>query len=212
MEPFQATINGKTVDLSVPINKAEARAMRGEVSRRVSRKVQDDWELCGWLYHTKQAQVKDGNEAIAFYEYCGYDSWEDYVEKEVGMVVSAAKRYVRVWTKFAVELGSVLDTGLIVNVTKMIRLSNYPQLSEKNVNRLLKRAAKMDDEEIAAIMDPDRASAQVTFHYHPRLDTHRRKAFRLLTEEYGEDVTKGNLFIELAKFYVQAKTKKRKTG
>lgn len=211
MEPFQATINGKTIDLSVPINKAEARAMRGEVSRRVKRKVQDDWELCGWLYHTKNVEVKDGKETMAFYEYCEYEDWESYVEDEIGLVVSMAKRYVRVWTRFAVELGSVLDTSLIVNITKMIRLSHPNSgMTEKNVNKWLKRAATMDDDEIASIIDPRRSTTQVTFHYHPTQDTHHRKAFRMLAEEFGDEITKGNLFINLCKEYVQNRNKKRK--
>ena len=206
MEPFKATINGKTIDLSVPINKAEARAMRGEVSRHVKRKVQNDWELCGWLYHTKNVQVTEGKDTMAFYEYCDYEDWEGYVEQEIGMVVSTAKRYVEVWQKFAIELGEVLDTSLIVDITKMIRLRHY--VDEKNVNKTLKHAAKMDNDEISGIIDPDRAIAQVTFHFHPNQDSYHRRAFRLLAKEYGEGITKGNLFINLCKKYV----KSQKTG
>lgn len=218
MEAFQVIVNGKTIDLSEPINKTDARALRKEVSRRVRQKIEDDLELCRWLYQTRHALVQDGDENLTFWEYCEYEDWQSYVEQEVGMVGPVAEQYVRVWAKFAVELGEHFDPSLAVNIRKMIHLANQPYgaINEKNVNRLLKRAASLGIDDLAALIDPNgewqRSRKHVTYHFRRQDDRHRRQAFRMLHEEFGEDMTEGGAFIELCKWYVQSKNLKKKRG
>jgi hypothetical protein len=218
MEALEVTINGKKIGLDEPISKTDARALRKEVSRRAARKTQDDLELCRWLYQTRHALVKDGDENLRFFEYCEYEDWQSYVEQEVGMIGPVAEQYARVWAKFAVELGDHFDPSLAVNIRKMIHLANQPYgaINEKNVNKLLKRAATLGIDDLAALVDPQgewqRSRKHVTYHFRRQEDRHRRNAFKLLREEFGEDMTEGGLFVELCKFYIQAKNLKKKKG
>ena len=215
MQALQVTINGKTIGLDEPIGKGDARALRREVSRRANAKTQDDLELCRFLYQTRHTLVKEGDENLRFFEYCEYEDWQSYVEQEVGMIGPVAEQYVRVWAKFAVELGDVFDPSLAVNIRKMIHLASQPggALNEKNVNKMLKRAATLGIDDLAALLDPQgewaRSRKHVTYHYPSKDDRTRRQAFRMAHEEFGEDITEGRLFIELCKFYVQAKNLKK---
>jgi len=91
------------------ISKQDALSIRRNVKSLASKKIDVDLALCEQLYYSKETLVISGSDAVSFHQYCGYDTWKEYVEHEVGMTAPKARRLVEVHAKYFVELKGIFN-------------------------------------------------------------------------------------------------------
>jgi hypothetical protein len=136
---------------TVSANKLRARARALTESETIAR-----LEMAQVVHELYYGEVTIGGSEVPLYRFFGFESWFDYVEKEIGLHVSTAVNYRIVWDVFGVKLDGAWDKALLANVsfTKLRAIANVVDV--RNVNAWLRRAAKLtccavDDEVQAAL-------------------------------------------------------------
>ena len=83
-----------------------------------------------------------GKQEVPLYSVWGFESWEEYVETELGFHYSTATGYVNVWDTFFVRFGDTVDKTLLPkSITKLKALAKVVKHSD--VNAWLRKANKM---------------------------------------------------------------------
>lgn len=94
---------------SKSIDKRASDKLRADVRGTAKRQGALDWELAALLYQTFTATVRVGDSFLPVYQEWGWQTWEDYVETEVGLHKRTAKSYVLVYETFEIKLKGAYD-------------------------------------------------------------------------------------------------------
>ena len=113
-------------------------------------------DVCWACYESNVAMTRDGNgELVYCWQTWGHDTWESYVGKELDLHLTTAYSFAKIWEVFMVQLEGAWDRELLLGITKM-RLLSSANLTKKNVNSWLRRAATMTCRELrAAVYETD---------------------------------------------------------
>ena len=124
--------------------KKEADALRKRTVDTNAIVTDAQFDLGEHLYNTYYETVKDSEYGeIAVWSSWGYDSWEEYVEVELGLHWTTARKYRKVYEIFWVDLNGAWGVDeLPESMTKMITLTQVP-LTKKNLNGWLTKARSL---------------------------------------------------------------------
>lgn len=155
-------------------------------------------DLCQAIYESDSTVVKIDGDYVPVWKVWGFKTWEDYIGKEVGMHITTAYCYRKVYSVFYDKLAGAWDTDLLLPVTKMKLLSSA-KLTKGNVNKWLKKAAGMTCRELAAAVyeteELRSLSLSVTNAQLKRANKCFDEARSLYTK--GEEMTRGELLIQM---------------
>lgn len=111
-------------------------------------------QLAEVLYHTFWDTVRSEEYEIPIWEIWKFESWNDYVEGELGLHTTSARQLRHVHETFEVQLAGKWDRSLVASVTKMKALCRVVRPGD--VNDWLRRAKKLTccqlDEAINAVL------------------------------------------------------------
>lgn len=166
------------------------------------------------VYESDVQMVRNGSGQL---EYCwkvwGYDTWEDYVGKELDMHVTTAYAFKKIWEVFWVDLAGAWDESLLLGVSKM-RILTAAALTKQNVNKWLKKAATMNCRllraEVFGTEELKSFTAIVSASNLQRLN----KIIDQGRNTFGEDLTRGEVLTNILKSWADdhPKTRLRKVG
>jgi hypothetical protein len=140
---------------AAPLTSRQTEQFRDKINNIVGSGRAASMELCWAAYESDVNMTRVNGELVFCWSTWGYDSWEDFVGKELDLHVTTAYAYKRIWEVFYVDLAGCWDTGMLLGITKMRHLTSAP-LTKSNVNTWLKRAKKLTCRELVAqIYDRD---------------------------------------------------------
>jgi len=120
----------------------QAEDLRKKVARVRATLAEAHIEMCETLYETFFNTVNDEDgKFVAVWKEWGFESWEDFVEEEVGMHKETGAAYRRVWEVFYIDLAGHWDEKHLVSITRMKTLCPY--VTKRNVESWLKKAKTM---------------------------------------------------------------------
>jgi hypothetical protein len=202
---FSVTIGSKRFDLESPITKANARALDREIVSCAQRKRKLDLEFCKWMYHSKYTMTKSNGQSMHLWEVYDFDTWEEYVEQRVGITAPRAQQFVNVYSKYCVELGNVFDPKSVIDIRKMVSMAHL--VDEDNVNKMLARAATMSHAELKALTIGQfmKDRRYITYSFNKGQDRTRMRVMRKAREEFGKDLSDGELTLRIMKEWYEGK-------
>jgi hypothetical protein len=187
------------------LSKKDALSIRREIKAIAESKIGIDLSFCEHIFYSKKSYVIASSGSIPFYQYCGYPSWREYIENEVGTTVNKANKYSAVYSKYFVELENVFDASKhAIDISKMIYL--LPIINEKNCISLLKKAKSASKE---TLKDLNSTSAVKATHksISYRIDFKEaklvEKAMKLARQDFGEELTDGQIFVAIMAEYME---------
>lgn len=131
--------------------RSQAKNLRSEIRKAVAENIGNDLEMCQRLFYTRVAFIEDGRTTIPFFAYCGYDSWEEYVTQDLGILYKRARKWSDVYSKYYIELASVFDPKKhSIDINKMILLMKH--VSVDNLDAMISAAKNATKEEIKAVL------------------------------------------------------------
>jgi len=164
-------------------------------------------ELCWAAYESDVSMTRDSKGELVFcWKAWGYDSWEEFVGKELDLHVTTAYAYKKIWEVFYVELAGAWDVSLLLGITKMRHVSNVEGLTKSNVTAWLKRAKKMTCRELVPLVynQPEKFSFAVPLTARQMKTT--KKALDQAKTVYGnEKMTRGEAITEILQEWMQMK-------
>src|SRR5690606_33217337 len=102
------------------IGSKQAASFRKQLKDAASSKKTLDINFCALIWSAKNTSVMHNNEPIPFYEYCKYNSWNDFSQKELNLTGKTANNYAKVHQAFAVNLGKAeIAKKHILPISKM---------------------------------------------------------------------------------------------
>jgi len=110
--------------------------------------------LAETLFEIYYGGVVVGREEIPLYQAWKYDTFHDYVESELGMHGSTARRYVHVHDTLVLGAG-VEQERLPKSITKLMQLSRIAQSPGRSVKGWLKRANELTCCDFEAAVDEE---------------------------------------------------------
>jgi hypothetical protein len=167
---------------------------------RATSKFDADLDFCKWLYLTANAMVTTSDDTIPFYEWSGHESWKAYVEKEVGITVGHARKYVRVHQTFIIDLKGVFDKRKhAIHLNKLIALA--PMVDEDNLEQYIEEAKEMTAAEFRALTVEgwDLTHKNVGYSFPRNQDKVRMRAFKAARKLFGEDMTDSEVFLKICR-------------
>lgn len=175
----------------------QSEELRRRIKDVVSSHKKASLDLCEVIYESDVQMTRVKGDYVYCWKAWGFESWEDYVGVEIGMHMTTAYAYKKIWEVFCVDLVGAWDVGLLQPITKM-RLLSAALLNKKNVNAWLRKAATMNCRELrAAVYDTEELrhfSIEVS-------DPQLNRINRVLEQGravYGE-VSKGQLLANILK-------------
>ena len=131
------------------LTKRGADELRKKINGIVENTAKASMDVCWALYETERATVNIGGKVMFVFEAWGFKEWGDYVGHELHLHPTTAFAYRKVWEVFYVDLAGAWDKNLLLPITKM-RTLTAANLTKKNVNAWLKKAAKMTCAQLVA--------------------------------------------------------------
>ncbi len=121
------------------MTKERAAQLRSDLRKARDAGCTNDWRLAELLWLVTQDTV--GPNKMPVWKHFGFKSWAEYVEQELGMDYSRARRFRRTWWAFEVKLGKKWDHSLMLPMSKMTLVARIA--TAKNVEELLKLGGTM---------------------------------------------------------------------
>ena len=154
-------------------------------------------DLCWACFEADTQMVRV---AKSKYEFCwkvwGYPSWEEFCGQELGLHMTTAYAYKKVWEVFFVDLAGAWDKDLVLPITKM-RILTSANLTKRNVEGWLKKAKKMNCRKLRAeVYGTDELhsfAAMVSGSDMRRI----QKILKKGRDVYGEDESRGKLLVHI---------------
>ena len=115
--------------------------------------------LCKLLFESYFATVKIGKKEMPLAEAWGHESWEEYVEHELGMHVGTAKSYVRVYDELIVRRG-LQPEALPQSITKLRVLAKVSRKPDADIKEWVSKANAMGCCEFDAAADVERTGRE----------------------------------------------------
>ena len=201
---FSIVANQKKLNVFEPIGKADARSMRAEMKVRARTKFSNDLEFCQWLYHTQQTDVKSDDGIIPFYQWAGFDSWDKYVEVELGMTAGKARQMAKIHAVYGIQFKGRWDPSQPgLHISKLAQM--MPVIDEENFEKMIENARNISQADFKALTAHHQFVdwCNVTYHFDPKYDRVRKRAFRMARELFGNDLTDSDIFVEILKDFIE---------
>jgi hypothetical protein len=134
------------------ITTARADSLRQKAIDAVKKDTRSVLELAAVLWETWVHDVKVNGLMVPLWTAWDHDSWEQYVEVELGIHMTTASNFRKMHQVYGIDLVDAIDPEAIdgLSATKLRALTKV--VTKTNVNRWFKRAKKMSccglDEEI----------------------------------------------------------------
>jgi len=190
--------NKKRLDITSTISIPEARALRSGMKGRAISKYENDLDFAKWLYLTENAMVVSGDDTIPYYDWAGYESWKAYVEREVGITIGHARKYVRVYQTYCVDLAHVFDRKKhAIQFEKLVALVNL--VNETDLDRMIDSAREITASEFRALVveNWDLTKKNVGYSFPRKQDRIRKRAFSAARKIWGDRMTDSEAFIKI---------------
>lgn len=130
--------------MSETITKTAAKRLRKKAKALSEESTRISLDLCEVLYESYYACVHHEGEIIPAWDLWGFDSWEHFVEKELGLHKGRAHNKRRVWSRMMVDLVDHWDTNLKLSFTKLRTLSCHTSIvTHKTVDSWTRKALTM---------------------------------------------------------------------
>lgn len=147
--------NNLTVIASETADIKNAYSFRNLVQTKAIDKINNDLEFARILWITKNLTVQDETDEeyfISFAEYCGYDSWSDYIKEELNITPARANKFVRVHEKFQIELGHKFDPEKhSLDIGKLFIIARIA--NAQNLNKLIRSCRNITQRELQALLN-----------------------------------------------------------
>ena len=178
--------------------------LRRNIKSVAKNKVDVDLDFCKHIFYSKSAYVTTKTGDVPFYLYCGYDTWQDYIEKEVNITTSKARKFASIYSKYFIELEGVFDAKKhAIDVVKLGLL--LPIVDEDNLESLINTARDASQSTLKDLISPSKDSTKKTISYRIKKKENSivNKAIKMARKEFGEDLTEGQLYIAILCEYME---------
>lgn len=118
-----------------------------EVVRTTSRGTMD---LCWACYEADTQMVRVGDKVDFVWKVWGYETWEEFAGCELGLHMTTAYAFRKVWEVFYIDLSGSWDEELLLPITKMRILSRV--VTKDNVEGWLKKARTVNCRKLRALV------------------------------------------------------------
>jgi hypothetical protein len=202
----------KIGDLTInPVEEAlsqnSAKEFKTRIKNIILTKGSQDLEFCKFLFFSKISYVNYGNDKIPLYEFYGYESWKDYIENELLLLYSKAKKYADVYSKFCVELVDLFDPEKhMLDIHKMIALT--PIIDSGNFKEYMKLAKKVSSEAFKSFLKPHKKAIKKSF-VKIQISEERifKKAIKQARKDFGQNLNDNQLLVAILSEYLEGKNK-----
>lgn len=137
--------------MSDAISQKQATLLRTKIQGFVDAGKENAMDLCWACYEADTQMVRVKGQLEHCWKVWGYPTWEEYVGQEMGLHMTTAYAYKKIWEVFYVDFNGAWDKSLLLSITKMRLLSVAP-LTKKNINTWLKRAAGVNCRKLRAMV------------------------------------------------------------
>lgn len=144
---------------STSYSKAEAKYLRQRTLNGAQSICRSSLEFARALYEVKTGVLEIGKGEMPLYEAWDFESWEDYVERELEYHKGTADAYVRIHHTFFVKFAGMWTADLMPkSITKLRALSKVVLAS--NINSWFRRASSMTCCELEDVVESSMTGAQ----------------------------------------------------
>jgi hypothetical protein len=184
----------------------QADAFRARVTDIISSGRKTAMDLCWAAYESDVNMTRVKGKLVFCWAAWGYESWEDYVGKELDLHMTTAYAYKKIWETFYVTFEGAWDPSLLVGITKMRHLSSAP-LTKSNINAWLRKAAKMTCKELSEqIFDHDGMRSFAVPVTSAQLKVMQRTLDEAKTTfSKGENMSRGQLMTNIMREWLELK-------
>lgn len=177
------------------ISKKEAISINRDIKRLVKSKSEVDRSLCKLMFFSKNCYVASNTSPVPFYRYCGFSSWDEYIEKHIGISTKLANKYSNVYHKYFIDLKDVFDADKhFIDIDKLNLI--IPIVNRANFNDLINKVKKASKKDLKALLSPIKCSHR-TFGY--RVNAKEAKivsrAMKIARKNFGSNLTDPQLFV-----------------
>src|SRR5688572_25339316 len=130
---------------------AQANHFREKINSVVEVGKKASIDTCQMVYETTVNMVRVDGDLKYCWQTWGYDSWEEFLGREMHLHLQTAYGLRKVWQVFYVDLVNDWNKDLLLGLTKM-RLLTRATLTPRNVETWLKRAASMNCAKLLALV------------------------------------------------------------
>jgi hypothetical protein len=148
------------------------------------------------MFFSKNCYVaSDKSSSIPFYQHCGFSSWDEYIEKHIGVSIKLANKYANVYHKYFIDLKGVFNADKhFIDIDKLNLI--IPIVNRANFNHLINKVKQASKKDLKALLSPIRCSHR-TFVY--RINTKEAKiisrAMKIARKNFGSNLTDPQLFV-----------------
>lgn len=184
------------IDDNVP--RSYANHLRKHLKLLVKQKNNTDLDFCEKIFYSKVVYVS-GKECIPFFQYCGFNSWKEYVEQELEITISKAHRYAAIYSKYFVELSDVFTEQHYIDIDKLELL--MPIIDSSNLNTLINKARQASYESLKELLSPSKKNYHkiISFKVTEGESKIIEKALIKAKLYFGDGLLDNKLFVEILK-------------
>lgn len=122
------------------ITRAESKMLRKAIQNVAEEHAKVWFKLCEMIHRVYYSGI--GDELAPVYEGWGFESWEDYVEEELGCHITTANSMRRCYHFFGVQMKGTWKKQ-ILSRQRMCVLADSPKVDKGNLNEWIRKAINL---------------------------------------------------------------------
>lgn len=193
------------------ITKQNALSIRKQIKEITSKKFETDLDFCEKIYYSKYLQIISGHKEIPFYQFCGFDSWRQYIEQEVQITMPKAKRMIEIYNKYFIELDGVFNPKTdTIDIYKLQLL--VPIINAKNCKSIINKARISSKEALKELLQPKNIKSlhkSITYQIVKKELVVVEKAMNLARKEFGDSLNNGQIFTAILSKYIETQQQRK---
>lgn len=182
------------------LNADQAKLFRDKIHSVVNEGMRSSIEMCQMVYESDVTMVRVNGELKLCWQAWGYDSWEEFLGKEMHLHLKTGYALRKVWQVFYVDLVNDWNKELLLGLSKM-RLLTRVNLTSRNVESWLRRAGKLNCAKLLALVSGQEELHSFAVNVTGSQMKSLRRSLDYLRESLprGDKMTRSELLVEMAR-------------
>lgn len=178
----------------------QAKSFRERIHSVVDEGMKSSIDMCQMVWESDVTMVRVNGDLKLCWQAWGYDSWEEFLGKEMHLHLQTGYGLRKVWQTFYVDLVNHWNKELLLGITKM-RLLTRVDLTPRNVETWLKRASKMNCAKLLALVNGEEELHSFAVQMTNSQMNSIRKSLEFLASAlpHGDNMTRAELLTQMAR-------------